>query len=102
MVLPFDPDDFLRARVRPAGRTWEGRFTTVIARASSVTLVTKERFLGDEMLYRFANRMLIGVSRLRARQLSAASTLVALGGGRARRPRAEPRTSSNCGRKPAR
>lgn len=78
IVMPFDIEDFIEHNVRFAGPRWEMRFRNALKLASTVTYATEERFLGHEMLYRFANQMLHGVSTLRAGFLASEPYLLAV------------------------
>jgi class 3 adenylate cyclase len=78
IVMPFDIEDFIEHNVRFAGPRWEMRFRNALKLAGTVTYATEERFLGHEMLYRFANQMLHGVSTLRAGFLATEPYLLAV------------------------
>ena len=78
VVLPFALDDFIAANVRYAGPRWEMRFRNALKLASTVTYATEERYLGHDMLYRFANQCLHGLATLRSGFLRANPTLLAV------------------------
>lgn len=79
VMLPCDPDDFLAARVRPAGPVWERRHRHALRLADAVTVVTEDRYTGDDTLLRFANQVIDGSARLRAELLDTEPYLVAAG-----------------------
>jgi class 3 adenylate cyclase len=78
VVMPFAQDDFIAEDVRYGGPRWEMRFKNALKLAASVTYATEERFLGHEMLYRFANQCLHGLSTLRAGFLQTSPYLLAV------------------------
>ena len=71
LMVPCDLDDFVAARVRPAGPGWERRFLQALRLASTVTVVNEERDSGDDVLFHFSNRVIDGSARLRAALLDA-------------------------------
>jgi class 3 adenylate cyclase/tetratricopeptide (TPR) repeat protein len=75
--MPFDPEDFIRTSVAFAGASWVERFRMALASANSVTYVTEERFLGDEILFHFCGVALCGHAYLRAATMESAPWLVA-------------------------
>ncbi len=78
VVMPFALDDFVAEDVRYAGPRWEMRFKNALKLAASVTYATEERFLGHEMLYRFANQCLHGLATLRSGFLRTSPYLLAV------------------------
>jgi class 3 adenylate cyclase len=78
VVLPFALDDYIAHNVRYAGPRWEMRFRNALKLASTVTYATEERYLGHDMLYRFANQCLHGLATLRSDFLCARPTLLAV------------------------
>lgn len=78
IVLPFEIEDFVAANVRYAGAKWEMRFRNALKLANTVTFATEERYLGHDMLYRFANQVLHGVATLRTGFLCTSPYLLAV------------------------
>lgn len=78
VVMPFAIDDFIAEDVRYGGPRWEMRFRNALKLAASVTYATEERFLGHEMLYRFANQCLHGLATLRSGFLRTSPYLLAV------------------------
>ncbi len=78
VVMPFEIEDFIAEAVRYAGARWEMRFRNALKLASTVTYATEEHFLGHDMLYRFANQCLHGLSTLRASFLRTTPYLLAV------------------------
>lgn len=78
VVMPFAFDDFIANDVRYGGPRWEMRFRNALKLAASVTYATEERYLGHDMLYRFANQCLHGLSTLRSGFLCTSPYLLAV------------------------
>lgn len=78
VVMPFALDDFIANQVRYGGPRWEMRFRNALKLAASVTYATEERYLGHDMLYRFANQCLHGLATLRSGFLRTAPYLLAV------------------------
>lgn len=76
LVLPFATEDFIRARVAPAGPRWERRFRHALKLVASVTHATEEAYLGHDWLFRFNNQIIDGLARLRADLLDTAPYLL--------------------------
>ena len=76
LVLPFATEDFIRARVAPAGPRWERRFRQALKLVASVTHATEEPYLGHDWLFRFNNQIIDGLARLRADLLDTAPYLL--------------------------
>lgn len=73
VVLPFDEADFVAHSVLPCGETWLPRHRACLAAAASVTCATNIRYFGDAEQFGYASRMAMGLARLRAEHLHAAS-----------------------------
>jgi class 3 adenylate cyclase len=74
VLLPFDKDDFRYTSVdygRPELAHWRPRFERVLAHATEVHHATREHFLGDDVLFGFANTVLHGLALTRAAELDA-------------------------------
>jgi class 3 adenylate cyclase len=71
VVLPFARDEFVRASVADAGHEWVGRFERCLAAATDVSYATDDAFLGDDVLYRYAAELAMGLALLRAGYLDA-------------------------------
>jgi len=78
VVMPYAIDDFIAENLRYGGARWEMRFRNALKLASTVTYATEERYLGHDMLYRFANQCLHGLATLRATFLRTAPYLLAV------------------------
>lgn len=76
IVLPFAVDDYIAQSVLPGGARWVARFERVLAAATSVTLATEERYLGDDSLFEHASNLIQGIAFLRARELAVAPEML--------------------------
>jgi pilus assembly protein FimV len=77
VLLPFAEADFVALRVEPAGDGWLRRFEDVLERATSVTRISASDYLGDDVVFRYANQVMDGTARLHARMLGTDPYLIA-------------------------
>lgn len=82
VVLPFARDEFVRTSVADAGEGWAARFDRCLAAATTVTYATEDAYLGDDVLYRYASELAMGLALLRARFLDAPACQLAVWDGR--------------------
>ena len=78
VVLPFPPAEFCRASVDFALGDWGERFERALAAAHSVTIASDHRARGSAATFEYANLILTGMGRLRARMLDTALTAIAV------------------------
>jgi class 3 adenylate cyclase len=71
VILPFPAADFRRASVDFAGASWGKRFEDALAAAASVTVTSDHHARGSSATFEYANLVLTGMARLRARTLDA-------------------------------
>jgi tetratricopeptide (TPR) repeat protein len=71
VVLPFSADEFVRTSVADSGPGWAARFERCLASAAAVSYATEDAYLGDDVLYRYAADLAMGLALLRARFLDA-------------------------------
>lgn len=71
VVLPFAAEEFVRSSVEDGGPGWVERFHRCLAAAASVSYATDDAFLGDDVLYRYASELAMGLAVLRSRFLDA-------------------------------
>ncbi len=71
VVLPFARQEFINSSVAPAGEDWVDRFEKCEAAAASVRYATDDAYLGDDVLFRYASELAMGLALLRARYLDA-------------------------------
>lgn len=70
VVLPYGREQFVRDSVEviPNG-DWRARFDRVLARAARVVTASRDRFGRGGVSYDYANHLVLGLARIRARQL---------------------------------
>jgi hypothetical protein len=78
VVLPFDPTDFERISVRPAGPRWSQRFHSLLERATSVTTACDSAYLNDDELFAYATHIAMGHAVHRAATLATEVSQLAL------------------------
>jgi class 3 adenylate cyclase len=81
VVLPFNVDDFKALSVRPAGEAWEARCDAILARASSLRLVSTVPDIGDPQAISYGGYVTMGLARLRARLLGTRAVQLAVWNG---------------------
>ncbi|MFH1604506.1 MAG: TRAFs-binding domain-containing protein, partial [Pseudomonadota bacterium] len=80
VVLPHSREPFCQHSVAPAGRHWVRQYEQLLDTATSVTAVADE--VSDAESYRYANRMIVGMARSRARMIDGEVIGLALWDGR--------------------
>lgn len=78
VVLPFDRDEFFRTSVSFAGPAWGQRATEVIGGSTTVEQATRGGYGGEDLLFSYANRLIVGKAILRSRFLETEPLLVAV------------------------
>ncbi|MDR2781089.1 MAG: adenylate/guanylate cyclase domain-containing protein [Holosporaceae bacterium] len=78
IILPFAISDFIETNVRHAGPRWEKRFERILENAHSVSFACEDRYLGHDMLYRFANYVMHGSAVMRGKFLTTDPHLMAV------------------------
>ncbi len=78
IILPFAVSDFIETNVRHAGPRWEKRFEKILATAHTVSFACEDRYLGHDMLYRFANHVMHGSAVMRGKFLTTEPHLMAV------------------------
>lgn len=87
VVLPFDRGDFFEASVNAAGEAWTRRATQVLDRSTLVEQATRGGYGGEDLLFSYANRLILGKAILRSRFLETEPLLLAVwDGARSGRP----------------
>jgi class 3 adenylate cyclase len=82
VVLPFEREEFFRVSVQPAGESWVRRARQVLERSFTVEQATRGGYGGDDELFSYANRVILGKAILRSRFLETEPMLVAVWDGR--------------------
>ena len=78
VVLPFDRGDFLRTSVAFAGEPWLRRTERILAEGSTVEQATRGGYDGEDHLFSYANRLILGKAMLRSRSLETEPVLIAV------------------------
>jgi class 3 adenylate cyclase len=82
IILPFDSQDFFRVSVNQAGKEWMDRVEKVIEKSTEVFQATPGRYNGDDDLFSYANRIIMGKTILRSRLLETDPVLLAVWDGK--------------------
>ncbi len=78
VILPFDRGEFFRTSIEFAGQAWVRRAEEVLARSFGVEQVTRGGYGGDDLLFAYANRVILGKAILRSRFLETEPLLIAV------------------------
>jgi class 3 adenylate cyclase len=78
VVLPFDRGDFFETSVNAAGIGWIRRAEQVLERSTLVEQVTRGGYGGEDLLFSYANRLILGKAILRSRFLQTEPLLLAV------------------------
>jgi class 3 adenylate cyclase len=78
VILPFDSEDFYDTSISFAGDQWIRRADRVLERASRVNHANRGRYGGDDLLFAYANTMIMGQAILRSRLLETETHLIAV------------------------
>jgi class 3 adenylate cyclase/tetratricopeptide (TPR) repeat protein len=82
VILPFDKEDFFDTSVNFAGEEWVHRADQVLERASRVNQANRGRYGGDDLLFAYANTMIMGQAILRSRLLETDAHLITVWDGK--------------------
>ncbi len=85
VVLPFDRPDFFACSVGYAGEGWVKRVERALSSCVSVDQATRGSYGGDDLLFLYANALIMGKAVLRGRQLETDAHLLAVWDGRSTR-----------------
>jgi hypothetical protein len=78
LVLPFSVDEFVQASVADAGPGWVRRFERCCAAAVDVRYATDGAYLGDDVLFRYAAELAMGLALLHSRFLDGSARQLAV------------------------
>jgi class 3 adenylate cyclase len=82
VVLPFDREDFSAASVAFAGEEWIRRAAQVLEKSIHVEQATRGSYGADDLLFHYANSLIMGKAILRSRSLETEPHLIAVWDGR--------------------
>jgi class 3 adenylate cyclase len=77
VILPFLLDDFMQTSVSFAGNSWIDRANRTLKRSTQVLMATEGKYSGDDLLFDYANRIIMGKTILRAELLETDPVLIA-------------------------
>ncbi len=78
VILPFDREDFYQTSVDFAGEEWMHRADRALARAYQVSQANRGRYGGDDLLFAYANTIIMGQAILRSQLLETEPHLIAV------------------------
>lgn len=78
VVLPFDKEDFFEASVNAAGAAWTRRAEEVLGRSFKVEQATRGGYGGEDLLFSYANQLILGKAIARSRYLETEPLLIAV------------------------
>jgi hypothetical protein len=81
VILPLETNSFLKQSVSAAGARWQDRFRDCLSRVRLIN-ATEDDYAGGDAVFAYASRMAMGLSVLRARQLSSELLQIAVWDGR--------------------
>jgi class 3 adenylate cyclase len=82
VVLPFDQEEFLQNSVNFAGKMWQERARQVLSRCTLRIQATEGKYLGDDLLFDYANQIIMGKALLRSAILESSPVLLAVWDGK--------------------
>ena len=82
IIIPFELDDFYRTSITFAGEGWKERLHEVLVKASSVIFATEGSYSGDDLLFDYANRIIMGKAILRSELLETEPVLLCVWDGK--------------------
>ena len=69
LVLPFSIDEYKSLFIEQADKKWLNRLERCVENSKSITMATEDNYLGDNLLFSYANQFAMGLALLRARIL---------------------------------
>jgi class 3 adenylate cyclase len=82
IILPFDREEFIDTSVTFAGDSWIQRANRAMEESSVIVKATDGRYLGDDVLFDYANSIIMGKTLLRSALLETEPVLVAVWDGK--------------------
>jgi class 3 adenylate cyclase len=78
IVLPFELEDFFKTSIDFAGPDWRRRAQSVLQKCTQKVKATEGKYLGDDLLFDYANNIIMGKALLRSAILETEPALVAV------------------------
>ena len=78
IILPFEKTDFFETSVNAAGPAWSKRAEQVLNHSSHVEQATRGGYGGEDLLFSYANQLILGKAILRSRFLETEPLLIAV------------------------
>jgi class 3 adenylate cyclase len=78
VILPFVLDDFMQTSVLFAGNSWVDRAHRTLKQSTQMLMATEGKYSGDDLLFDYANRIIMGKTILRADLLETDPVLIAV------------------------
>ena len=78
VVLPFAEEDFLAQSVLSGGEAWRARYVDCRDRAAIVHFASNARFVSDDCQFVLGSQTMMGLAKLRARELETAAIQLAV------------------------
>ncbi len=78
VILPFELEDFFKTSIDFAGEKWVERAHKVLKRSSLTLQATEGKYLGDDLLFDYANSIIMGKTLLRSDILETEPVLMAV------------------------
>jgi class 3 adenylate cyclase/tetratricopeptide (TPR) repeat protein len=78
VVLPYEKNQFVEDSVNFAGGDWAARMERVLSRAAHVVIASTQKLEIGAVSYDYANQIVFGLARIRARQLETKLTPLAV------------------------
>jgi class 3 adenylate cyclase len=82
IILPFDREDFINTSVAFSGDEWVNRASRAMEKCSVIIKATDGKYLGDDVLFDYANSIIMGKALLRSALLETEPVLVTVWDGK--------------------
>ena len=82
IIIPFELNDFYQTSVTFAGEQWKERLHDVLVKSASVLFATEGKYSGDDLLFDYTNRIIMGKAILRSELLETEPVLICVWDGK--------------------
>jgi len=82
IILPFELEDFYATSIHFAGQGWVERAKKVLKKSSQTLQATEGKYAGDDLLFEYANQIVMGKAILRSELLETETVLLAVWDGK--------------------